>query len=305
MLVFSVIAASNYAKEVRCDSANTDCVAIGDWDFSIGIGVGVRTNPIIDNDNLPIILLPSVSYYGKRFFWETDTLGFTLFETPKHMFNIVATISYDQTYFHDLGIGNFSIEGSGNGGAAADAGNFGNIVSDENSGAADGPIAFQPEAEEGGQDSIDFDDLHDRDMSGLMGFEYSLDGESMSFGLQALQDVSSVHDGKQLRLAFSNALYQSESTTFMTNLGAEWKDSKTLDYYYGVRADEVSDSSEAYIVDDDVSYYVKFDWRKRISKHWELRAVIHNRWFGDAVYNSPLVEDKTTLAVFFGGVYHL
>ncbi len=310
LLLFLVVI-SGYAKESKpgCSAEDPDCVAVGSWDFAIGVGLGGRTNPVIGNDDIPIVLLPSISYYGKRFFWETDTLGFTLVETSAHMVNVIATVSYDQTYFHDLGIGNFSIEGGSEG---AGSGNVAvpNLAFDENASDApsDGPQPSpSPTPVTGGNRAelqVELEELHDRDMSGLVGLEYSWEGERSTFGVQVLQDATSVHNGKQVRVALSNLLYQSDRTNFFANIGAEWKDSKTLDYYYGIRPNEVDNQADAYIVDDDTSYYLKFDWGKRISSNWELKAILHHRWFGRSVYESPLVEDKNTVAVFLGGVYH-
>jgi hypothetical protein len=38
------------------------------WHFSLGIGAGVRTNPVEYASDIPIILLPQVEYSGERFF---------------------------------------------------------------------------------------------------------------------------------------------------------------------------------------------------------------------------------------------
>ncbi len=306
-----------HASASPCPGAGDGCVQVGQWDLSIGLGLGQRSNPVISNDDIPIYILPSISYYGKRLFWETDTLGFTVFESPRSLFNIVTTVSYDQTFFHEWGIGNFSIEGGG--GRSGDSLSLrsesngqvsGDLVRPDES--LDGGQAFDPAGDgdfegpvvdDGNSEIIDLDALHDRDMAALSGFEYLYDYKNIGVSLQVLKDVSGVHNGMQVRTGVAT-YFDHEKHDYTFSLGAEWKDSETQDYYYGVRLDEVENDALAYIVGDDWSYYAKFDWRYRASRHWEWRAVIHHRWLGDEVKNSPLVDEATTSAVFFGGVYH-
>ncbi len=39
------------------------------WQLSLGLGAGVRTNPVMDNDDIPLVVIPQVSYQGERFFY--------------------------------------------------------------------------------------------------------------------------------------------------------------------------------------------------------------------------------------------
>jgi len=316
-----LIAGAGALGDSDCRQENNECVTIGDWDFSIGIGIGGRTNPIINSDDIPIVLLPTVSYYGKRFFWDTDTLGYTLVESKQHMINIIGTISYDQAFFNEWGVGNFVI-GRGSGGSAGrvesnfqiggeDLSSSSTILSDDvidleptppppEMGTGEtirGPLVDNTEA------AIDLDRLHSRDLAGLMGFEYALNIDKFGFAVQALRDVTSVHDGDQVSVALLRHFNVDKHIVGIT-LGAEWRDSKTLDYFYGVREDEVDDPLHAYELSSDTSYYVKIDWRYRLSEKWEFRSVLHHRVLGDEIKNSPVVSDDTTTAVFFGGVYH-
>ncbi len=318
-LVMLSLGATSAVGEEFCQRESSGCVPIGVWEFSLGIGVGGRSNPIVNSDDIPIVLLPSVSYYGERFFWQTDTLGFTLFESRRQMVNIVGTISYDQTFFNEWGVGNFAIE-SGAGGAGRVVSNFQtdqvntaaagdllsadviNVDSELTPGAGipgedDGPV------EEPTEGAIDLDRLHDRDLAGLMGLEYDFAAGSFSFTLQGLRDVTSVHDGSQLRAAISR-LFVFDGNGVEVTLGAEWRDDKTLNYYYGVREDEVDDARHAHRLDSDLSYYAKIDWRYRLTRRWELRGILHHRVFGDEIKNSPIVKEDFTTAVFFGGAYY-
>jgi len=58
-----------------------------DWQFSLGIGAGVRTNPVAYASDMPIILLPQVEYSGERFFVQNLDMGYILSENKNHQLN--------------------------------------------------------------------------------------------------------------------------------------------------------------------------------------------------------------------------
>lgn len=68
----------------------------------------MRSNPIKAEDDTPLLVLPEVSYYGKRFFLKNMEVGFTLWENPSHQLNILLTPSLDQRHFNRWDINNFS-----------------------------------------------------------------------------------------------------------------------------------------------------------------------------------------------------
>ncbi len=300
------------AEDSPCASTGEGCVRVGEWEFSVALGVGGHTNPVQGQDNIPIFVMPNVSYYGERFFWQTDTLGYTLVESRHSMLNLIGTVSYDQSYFNDWGIGNFFIEG---GGASGSLGvsltpSFSEGSDSINDGVGT-PLptpAATPEPTPAPEEvftsePLDFELLHDRKMAGLVGFEYLIDFDSFNISAQFLQDASSVHGGKQARLAFSK-YWLFEKDAHEISVGMEWKDGKTLDYYFGVRPDETENPRWVYQVGGEISYRIKWEWRHKLSKRWELTTIVHHRRFGGGVSASPIVEDAGSTAAFIGGAYY-
>jgi outer membrane scaffolding protein for murein synthesis (MipA/OmpV family) len=122
----AVLAADTEDKMKSCDA---DCVAVGEWQFSVGLGAGVRLNPLVDGDDTPLIVLPEVSYYGNRFFLRNLEFGFSLLETERHQLNVVATPSYDQMYFNRWDPLNLSFSGGpGSGSTGLGEVNFSTIT---------------------------------------------------------------------------------------------------------------------------------------------------------------------------------
>lgn len=359
---------SSWANE-SCTADDASCVEVGSWIVSLAVGVGERTNPVVENDDIPMVLLPSVQYYGKRFFWNTDILGFTVSESERHMVNVIATVSYDQMYFNDWGVGNFSFGGGPSGSITRSLGSFGGSAGDftestptpvatatptptpsiaptatptpvasptpaasptpivPNGSPTPVPTATPDESNEVGSTPtptpvatttpenpgdgtnapppdgvvIDFNNLHERHTSGLMGLEYTYNTRSLSLGVQVLQEVTQYHHGHQVRGAFTY-FYTGDKYALALGAGAEWKDAKTLDYYFGIRPEETN-TGWSYAPGEGTFTYVKVDWRYRLSRHWDLQATVQHRMFPEGVKESPLLTDDSSTAYFLGGVY--
>src|SRR4051812_20805632 len=66
------------------------------WQLSLALGAGVRTNPVMNNDNMPLIVIPKISYQGERFFIQNLDIGYSFFEDDDQQINLLLTPSYDQ-----------------------------------------------------------------------------------------------------------------------------------------------------------------------------------------------------------------
>lgn len=103
-------------KQSLCD---LDCVAVGQWSFNLAMGMGLRSNPVLNQDDTPLLVLPELSYYGKRFFLKNFDLGFTLLETRRHQLNWLLLPSRDQMYFNRWDPLNFIDSGGPSAGASS------------------------------------------------------------------------------------------------------------------------------------------------------------------------------------------
>src|SRR5690606_4292401 len=99
--------AAGVSASAECTEAATDCVEVGKWQISVAVGAGVRTNPVLERKDIPLVVLPEVSYTGERFFIQNLDFGFILLENETHRLNIFATPSYDQVFFHRWSPNNF------------------------------------------------------------------------------------------------------------------------------------------------------------------------------------------------------
>jgi len=279
--------------EVFCSATQQGCVAIGEWDISIGLGLGLRSNPLINGEDLPIFILPEIRYYGEKFFLDTYTGGYTFFDSGAHLLNAVVTIGFDQIYFKSRSIGNVIIE-SGPFLASTEP----TLSADEYTLEVGTREAPTPSAE-----NIDIDLLHSRNTAGLVGLEYGYYNRNWDASVQLLQDFTQVHNGQEVRAAVSRFMTVSQESVELA-AGFSWQSADLLQYYYGVERSEVGDGSLAYSPSSGVSPFVRLDWRRRLLGNWTWQATMHYRWLSSQIEQSPLLDEDDVLTVYFGGVYH-
>jgi outer membrane protein len=251
------------------------------WQLSIGLGLGVRTNPVMDNDDIPLIILPQFSYQGERFFIQNLDFGYNLFQNDKQQFNLLLTPSYDQIFFNEWDISNFIDRSS----LASVAG-----------GAKDGPTM------EDTNRSIDKSRLHDRRMAALAGVEYSQNIYDLDFQLQVLQEATGYYDGNEIRLAVSKSINTGRHDVKLT-LGANWQNAATINYFYGLPEQE-SLGNFAYQANAGLTSLLRFDWNYELDEHWSLRFFTSYRHLSHSISDSPLVTSDNVITAFAGGVYH-
>ncbi|MDZ7924480.1 MAG: MipA/OmpV family protein [Marinagarivorans sp.] len=279
--------ASTYASaEPRCAG---DCVAVGKWDISIGLGYGIRSNPVIGQKDIPYIVVPSVSYYGQRFFLNNYDFGYTLWDNEQHQLNaLIFTPGFEHIFFNEHNIRQYDVKTS----AVSPPAMPGDPNTDPSSPTVSPSDKYHT--------SIN---LHKRRTAALSGFEYTFIGEHFDWQTQFLQDVSSTHKGQKVRTALTYP-WQFNRQQWLLSTGLTWQSKKLIDYYYGIHANDTALTEMHYTANASLAFHVGLEWEKYFSKHWSLRGVANYRWLGDSVKDSPIVEDDAVSTLFMAGVYH-
>jgi outer membrane protein len=330
-----------WATNIECEPDSPGCVEVGKWQINIALGAGVRSNPVINREDIPLVVLPEISYSGERFFIQNLDFGAVLWETDSQQVNAFITPSYDQVFFHRWNPSNFvlespmlSVTGSPNIPPSFSANIKESppptVLGDEedtpppsllnkastvealnetdnetsvlpvvaNQQMADSPLPITYE-----YTTVDLANLHKRRMAALAGLEYSYTNENWNIQAQWVQDVSGIHDGTEVRLALARQFYWNKQMLALS-VGATWQSDAVIDYYYGIRADEVTVEGGAYRGRAGVSQFVRMDWGYALSEQWSLRLNCSYRQLADEIAQSPLIMEKKVITAFIGGVYH-
>lgn len=249
-----------------CTAPSPDCVVVGDWNLSVSLGYGERSNPISGARDIPLVVVPQLSYYGKRFFLENLDLGVTLFEDKTHTLNLLGTPGYDRVFFVRDDPQNYFVSFA-TGGAVA-------------------PTAPQ----------VDTAMTRPRRTTYLTGLEWLFRVGPVAGQLDALYEATGRHKGYEVRGAVAAPLVQN-TNSLVISTGFTWKSAALVDYYYGV--------DRLYRPDAAFSPFVKLGYSRPLSERFTLNAFAHYEYLGDEIADSPIVSDHGVLSVFAGVVFKL
>ena len=275
--IFFLFAHSIQANEDDlCDKQNQQCVETGKWNFGLSLGLGVRTNPLFESSNIPLVILPEFSYYGDKFFIENLDIGYTLFDSAERSLNLIATPSYDSVFFNRWDPGNLLVDLS----ALSSEGivGIGNSVIDNST-------------------HIDPKELSNRDFSYLGGLEFSQVFQKGQIQLSLLQDISNTHSGKEIRFAYAYSF----SRQLKTTLGLTWKDKNLTDYYYGVDENEIVDDRGAYQADASFNPFIRISFNTKADGSGDSwRLSFEYQKLDQQISQSPISVDDYVMTFYAG-----
>jgi MipA family protein len=252
-----------------CKGPSDDCVAIGRWNFSVALGVGIRTNPLVNGKDIPLVVIPQFSYYGKRFFIDNLDVGFTLADSGANTFNLIATPGYDRVYFYRTDLQNFFI------GFPIASDSLADIVSPNTPGA----IKIPPPAPR---------------ITYLGGPEWTFKYGRLAGQLDLLHDITGQNRGDEIRAALGVPLLQSKGA-LTANLGFTWKSAAIVNYYYGV--DNIYRGGPA------LDPFIKLGYTLPLAGKWRLNAFGEYERLANAIADSPIVAEHAVATVFVGAIY--
>jgi outer membrane protein len=249
--------------QTPCKAPSADCIAVGDLQVSLSFGYGTRTNPVEGRDDIPLFVIPYLSYYGKRFFLESLEPGVTLYESDAHTFNLIATPGYDRVFFsrHDPQ----------------------NIIVPF---AAEAPPGLVEETVEEQTFTV-----RQRHTTYFAGPEWLFRHREFIGQVSALYEFTGRHKGYEVRAAVSRPLIQSEQS-LVINAGLTWKSAATVDYFYGVK--------DLYSPGAALNPFVKLSYSLPLSQRWTLTAFVHYEFLDDTIVDSPIVSGREVVTAFAG-----
>ena len=253
-----------------CTGPSTDCVAVGHWNFSVALGAGVRTNPLVHGTDIPLVVIPQFSYYGKRVFIDNLDLGVTLIEGNTQTLSLVASPGYDRVFFYRTDLQNIFLGGlPGSGGAGG-----------TNSATAGSPAQKSPVFPS-----------RPRQVTYLAGPEWTFKSDRVAAQVDLLHEITGRNHGDEVRAALAIPMAASRNPVTAT-MGFTWKSAAIVNYYYG--APNIYQGGSA------VDPFVKFGYTRQLAHHWRLTALAQYEYLGKAIADSPIIAQHYVATVFAG-----
>ena len=268
VLAATATAGSARAAPVRdCDADAPDCAVVGKWNFSLALGAGVRSNPLVHGQDLPLVVVPQFSYYGKRFYIDNLDVGFTAVDGAKNTLSLIASPGYDRIFFYRSDLQNIFV----NLGAA--------------SGTNPPPVNPPP--------PVPFPS-RSRLVTYLAGPEWTFDFHGIIGQFDVLREVTGHDHGEEVRTAIQFPLSRSTGALSGT-IGLTWQSASIVNYYYG--APRIYESGSA------LRPFLKLGYARPLGRGWRLEAVAQYEHLPNAIADSPIVAHDYVVTSFLGFVH--
>lgn len=276
VLLASILAAfcarASAAETSPCTAPSPDCAVVGQFEISAAFGLGQRSNPVEGRSDIPLVVIPHISWYGKRFFLENLEVGYTLYDGEENTFNLIASPGYDRVFFYKNDFQNIFIAGTGVPGNATFT-STGAVIPAEG---REFPV-------------------RDRHTTYLAGPEWSFTYGRVTGQLNALREVTGENDGYEVRGAVAAPLLTSPTNSLIASAGFTWKSQEIVRYYYGIDG--------LYQPGSALNPFVKLRYSRPLTERWTINAFAHYERLGGGISHSPIVTEDHVTTVFAGVVF--
>jgi outer membrane protein len=69
------------------------------WRLGAALGYGERSNPLVQSDDIPIVVDLDIAWFGERWFFDNGDLGVTFADNSALTASVVARINSDRVFF--------------------------------------------------------------------------------------------------------------------------------------------------------------------------------------------------------------
>jgi outer membrane protein len=286
----------SYADD--CEQITDNCAKVGEWTFSLAVGAGVYTNPLHGGDDIPLVLIPQISYYGEKLFFDNNTLGYSFFDNNQMVVSAITQLNHEKAYFTRWHPQNILIESVTSGDVATPSPSEG----DQSAGGPDGDELNPPE-----QDiEVNIKDVSNKRWAIDAGIQFNwFINQTTDLQVQILHDVNNVYNGfnGQIELTRIIKIETLPNTVMSFSLGTNVNSKNLVDYYYGISQTTEAGVDLDYHGKSSITPYFRLVLRHQLSERWQAKLNIKRIFLDDAMTDSPLVKDDYINTIFAGVSY--
>ncbi len=234
------------------------------WRLGAALGYGTRTNPLVQSDDIPIVVDLDIAWFGDYWFFDNGDLGLTFADNDRLTASVVARVNSDRVFFGktDTRFVSFDLGGM--------------------------PLS----------EAVEFK-VPDRDYAIELGVEMLTDGAWGQLQLSAFHDVSNTHDGYEVFFDYSFP-WRQQRWYIEPSIGASYKSEALNNYYWGVAEGEAGIVVPEYDAAAGTNVHARFMLGYQLSRHWSVSLVAEYERINDEAAASPIVEDRDVLGYFAG-----
>ena len=287
LLLFIFVSQFTFAQ---CTEANEQCAPIDEWEFSLAVGVGVITSPLHGGSDIPLVLIPEISYYGEKLFLENNALGYSFYDAETFSLSAIGLLNRENSFFNRWHPNNVFVPLNSTGISESSP------VFDESSDIN----APQPEVE------IELDDVSKRKWAVDAGFQANFFlSKNNHLVLRLLHDVNNIYNGFNGKVEYNHWFNVNAIPQFQWGLtaGVNWLSQQQVDYYYGIGKDDTENPNYFYQGESALNPYIKIRSNYYLNDNWRITFTARSELLAKGISNSPLVKDNMIKTIFLGVVY--
>ena len=237
------------------------------WRLGAALGYGVRSNPLVQSDDIPIIVDLDIAWFGDRWFFDNGDLGLTVADSDAMTASLVARVNSDRIFFGNTETRFVAFDLAG------------------------GPLV----------EAVEFK-VPDRDYAVELGMEVLTDGPWGALQLSAFHDVSRTHEGFELYANYSYG-WRNQRLYIEPSIGLSYKSADLNNYYWGVTDDEAGVVVAPYEAEAGLNWHARLMVGYQLTRHWGLSLVAEHERINDQAAASPIVKERNVLGYFAGLAY--
>ncbi|MDB6013932.1 MAG: hypothetical protein JWL65_6182 [Gammaproteobacteria bacterium] len=272
-----------------CKGESSECVPVGGWNFSLALGAGVRTDPVVHEGTIPLVVIPQFSYYGEHFFIDDLDAGVTFLDSDRTTLSLIASPGYDRVFFYRSDPQNIFVTGLGNFNSGTGAPGAGQVPA----GSAGNGSGQPPPGTTGLITATKFPP-RSRQWTYLAGPEWTFKYAGMTGQVDVLHEITGHNHGNEVRAALGIPLSR-VGGAWTADVGITWKSAAIVNYYYG--APGIYEAGAA------LDPFVKLAYSRPLKGKWKITGFVECERLSNAIADSPIVNEHFVTTTFVGLVY--
>ncbi|GLX77482.1 outer membrane MltA-interaction protein MipA [Thalassotalea insulae] len=248
---------------------------VGDWQFSLALGIGELSNPLQGGDDIPLLILPYINYYGEQFFIENNVIGYSFYQSDQLVLSAIGQLNREKAFFTDWQPSHLFVP------------NFSDSMLTESD-----------------HKTISKDDVSKRKWAVDGGIQLNwFINQSTELKVQLLHDINQVYQGLNSQLALYHRINISDNAQLNLGIGANWHSAKLNDYYYGLDEKDQVGLSNYYQAEGGINPFVSLGFYYQLTSKWQAQIRFKQQRLSRKITDSPLVKDQQVTSAFIGVVY--
>ena len=258
---------------IACQDSK-QCIEQDQWSIGLAVGLGAKTNPLVDGDAIPQVLLLDIAWYGESSYFDNGELGIRWLEDKSFGSESYLTLDRERAFFYFWDPANILV-------------NISAPTSEID------PVTA-PDTD------VSVNDVERRKWAILAGTRLNYYKGSQKWTLSLETDITGVHSGQRVGLSYQKT-WLGDNWRVQITPSVIWKSEALIDYYYGL--DEADSAGVLYKGKGGLQPSISLFYAYEITPKWQFLFSSSYQSLNTGMTNSPLVKDKYVSSLFIGAGY--